>query len=152
LVKIPVSRSEVFRFTSVFQPKKYNYMYSGIVHLHSGLRWIVLGLLIYVIFNAYRTWKGGEGFSAKDKKMNLYALIATHIQVLIGFGLYFTSPKVVFTEGWIKDSIFRFFGMEHILMMVIGAILITIGHSMSKRKEGIAGAKSAFWFYERMRE
>jgi len=122
-------------------------MYSGIVHLHSGLRWIVLGLLIFVIFKAYQAWKSGNGFSDKDKKMNLYALIATHIQILIGFGLYFTSAKVAFTEGWIKNPITRFFGMEHIMMMVIGAILITIGHSMGKRKEGAAGAKSAFWFF-----
>lgn len=122
-------------------------MYSGIVHLHSGLRWILLGLLLYVIFNAYQKWKSGEGFSAKDKKMNLYALILTHSQILIGFYLYFSSTKVSFAEGWMKNPIARFFGMEHIMMMIIGAVLITIGNSMGKKKPGAAGAKSAFWFF-----
>ena len=48
-------------------------MLSGLVHLHSGLRWIVLLLLIYVIFNAYKNWKNGAGFSPADLKMNFYA-------------------------------------------------------------------------------
>jgi len=144
--KIPFSRKGILDLPRFFNQKKIN-MYSGIVHLHSGLRWIVLGLLIYAIFKAYQAWKSGEGFSAKDKKMNLYALMATHIQILIGFYLYVKSAKVSFAEGWIKNPLTRFFGMEHIMMMLIGAILITIGYSIGKRKEGAAGAKVTFWLF-----
>lgn len=118
-------------------------MLKGLVHAHSGLRWVVLGLLLYVIFNAFRTWQSGKGFSAKDLKMNTYAVAATHLQIILGFVLYFMSPRVTFAEGWMKNAASRFFGMEHVVMMLLAAILITIGSVRAKK----VGAKSAFWFF-----
>lgn len=118
-------------------------MLKGLVHAHSGLRWVVLGLLLYVIYNAYRVWKSGEGYSAKDLKMNTYAVVATHFQIILGVVLYFMSPRVTFAEGWMKNAVSRFFGMEHMVMMLLAAILITIGSVRAKK----VGAKSAFWFF-----
>jgi multisubunit Na+/H+ antiporter MnhB subunit len=34
-----------------------------------------------------------------------------------------------------KDSVARFYGVEHILMMIIAVVLLTIGYSKSKRQE-----------------
>ena len=118
-------------------------MYKGLVHAHSGLRWVVLGLLLYVIINSFRAWQSGKGFSAKDLKMNTYAVLATHLQIVLGFVLYFMSPRITFAEGWMKNAVSRFFGIEHVVMMVIAAILITIASSKGKKK----GAKPAFWFF-----
>jgi NADH:ubiquinone oxidoreductase subunit 2 (subunit N) len=101
-----------------------------LVRAHSGLRWVVLGLLIYAIFNALRK----KDFYAKsDRMLNMFAMVSLHIQLVIGLILYFTSSKVSFVEGWMKNQLLRFYGMEHILLMIIAIVLVTIGHAKAKR-------------------
>lgn len=101
---------------------------------HSGWRWIVLILLVAAIVKMHLGWKGKKPFTAGDKKLALFAMIAFHIQFLVGWILYFLSPKVQFVEGWMKDDSLRFYGMEHVLMMTIAMVLITMGYSKSKKK------------------
>ena len=105
---------------------------SGLIHAHSGLRYVVLALLLTAIFKAFSKAEYTEG----SRKINLFALIATHTQVLIGLVLYFTSEKVQFAEGFMGNSFMRFFAVEHIFGMLLAATLITIGHSKSKKAEG----------------
>jgi NADH:ubiquinone oxidoreductase subunit 2 (subunit N) len=101
-----------------------------LVRAHSGLRWVVLGLLVYAIFNALRK----KDFYAKsDRLVNMFAMVSLHIQLVIGLILYFTSVKVSFVEGWMKNQLLRFYGMEHILLMIIAIVLVTIGHAKAKR-------------------
>jgi len=97
-----------------------------LIRAHSGLRWIVLILLLTAIFNALFTRRSGV-YVKKDKMINLFAMITLHIQLLIGLILYFTSPKVSFVEGWMKMKPLRFFGLEHLLLMLIAIIIVTIG-------------------------
>lgn len=108
-------------------------MYNGLLHAHSGLRWIALILIIYAIINAFSGKKSGREFLKKDKMIGLFTLIVFHTQLLIGLYLFFKSPKVAYVEGFMKDSMLRFFGMEHLLMMLIAIALITIGYSKSKK-------------------
>ena len=98
-------------------------MYDGLVHAHSGLRWIVLILLIGAIINAARSKSSGS-YEKKDKMLNLFAMISLHIQLLIGLALYFmnSNDRITYREGWMSNYAERFYGMEHILMMVIGGI------------------------------
>lgn len=107
-------------------------MLSGLSHAHSGLRWVVLGLLLFAIFNAF-TRK--NNFEKKDKMIYLFGMISVHVQLLIGLILYFISSKVSFAEGWMKanDGFFRFYGMEHLLGMIIAITLITIGRKKSDK-------------------
>lgn len=119
-------------------------MYTGLTHAHSGLRWLVLLFLLLAIISAYRAWKGGGSLS----KMPLFALIVTHIQMLIGFVLYFISPYVSFGEGFMKQAVTRFYSVEHITLMLIAIVLITVGHSKAKRKAtDEAKGKTIFTFY-----
>ena len=108
-------------------------MFDILKHAHSGLRWIVLALLIYAIFNAFTKWQSGNSFEEKDRKINLFTMISVHIQILIGFALYFMSDRVQFVAETMKDSVLRFFAVEHLTMMLIAAVLITIGNAMSKK-------------------
>ena len=103
------------------------------IHAHSGLRWVVLFLLIAAIVTAYNNSKKGTPYSKEANKLGLFALIATHIQFLLGLGLYFTSNYVKFESSVMKDSILRFYTVEHSLMMVIAIAFITIGYSKTKR-------------------
>lgn len=105
-------------------------MLSGLQHAHSGLRWIVLCLLVFAIFNAF-TRK--DKFEKKDKMIYLFTMIFMHIQLLIGLGLVFLSDKTSFASGWMKSDMFRFYGMEHLLGMLLAIVLITIGRKKSDK-------------------
>lgn len=106
-------------------------MYSGLVHAHSGLRWIALLLLVVAVVVSISKWQGRSGYTDGNRKLYLFALIAVHTQLLIGLVLYFISPKVNFSL--MSDKIYRFYTVEHTTGMLIAIILITIGYSRSKR-------------------
>jgi len=105
-------------------------------HAHAGWRWIVLILLIFAVVKMNIGWKKkGQEFTEKDRKLALFTMIAFHIQVLVGFVLFFISPKVQFISGMMGNKLLRFFTVEHSVMMLIAMALITIGHAKSKKKE-----------------
>lgn len=119
-------------------------MLNGLVHAHSGLRWVVLILLIWTILSAFLQWQRAENQNSV-KKTAFYALIFTHIQALLGLVLYFTSTKVDFTAEFMKDKVYRFFMVEHATLMLLAIILITVGYSRSKKAANYN--KTIFWFY-----
>jgi len=123
-------------------------MYNGLVHAHSGLRWVVLFLLIYAIFNAFSKKSNGSEWTNKDKKVTLFAMIFTHVQLLIGIVLYFQSQYVQFSDGFMKNPVYRFYTVEHVFTMLVAIALITIGYSKSKRAtESAKKFKSVATFY-----
>jgi hypothetical protein len=85
--------------------------------------------LLLAIFNAFTA----TNYEKKHRLVNLFTMITFHTQLLLGLVLYFTSEKVQFVEGWMKETIYRFYGMEHISGMLLAIIAITIGHSKSKK-------------------
>ena len=118
-----------------------------LAHTHSGLRWIALILLVYAVINAL-TRKGSGEFSKKDKMVNLFAMVTLHVQLVLGLVLYFTSGKVNFGQGWMKEELFRFYGMEHLVGMLAAIALVTIGYSKAKRSEAaIQKHKYTLTFY-----
>ncbi len=110
-------------------------MYNGLLHAHSGLRWILLALIVWAIIKAISGWTGQKEYQKSDRLSALLALIFTHIQLLIGLGLYFMSPKVSFESGVMESSVLRFYTVEHITMMILAIALITFGFSSAKRME-----------------
>src|ERR671913_387218 len=113
-------------------------MYSITLVLHSFFRWMVLLSLIYAICIAYRGWFTGKPFGNHDARARQIAVSLSHLQFTIGIVLYFISPIASyfvrnFSEGiHIRDM--RFFGMEHITMMIIAVALITHGATVSKKR------------------
>ncbi|MBC7936945.1 MAG: hypothetical protein H7Y86_16480 [Rhizobacter sp.] len=107
-------------------------MESGLLHLHNFLRWVVLFFLIISLLQAM-------GKKPGLKKTSLWLLIASHITLLIGLYQYFTSAvgfKLIQSNGFgvvMKDSIMRFWAVEHITGMLIAIILITIARGKAKR-------------------
>lgn len=118
-------------------------MYEGLLHAHSGLRWIVLLLIIINVFNAIGGLGGGKVFSSGDKKLSLFALIFTHLQAVLGLSLYFMSPKVEFGANTMSNSVFRFFTVEHTIMMLIAIVLVTLANRAAKQ----GNVKKVFWLY-----
>ncbi len=112
-------------------------MYNILHGAHSGMRWIALLLLLFAIVNAIRSKSSGN-YLKKDKMVNLFAMITLHIQFLIGIGLMFISPKVAYVDGWMSSDVaggmFRFYGLEHILLMIIAIAVITMGRNKAEKK------------------
>jgi hypothetical protein len=125
-------------------------MITGLIHLHSALRWVVLILLLAAIIDSLvRMYRP---FNETDKKLSLFALISVHTQALIGFLLYFFGekvPNIIANAPLImKDSVNRFWVVEHLAGMLLAAIFITIGYSRAKRmSEKWAKHRMIFVYY-----
>lgn len=108
-------------------------MYHFIQKLHSGWAYLVLLLLVIAVFNSFTGWFSKREFTAKDKRIALFGLIATHIQFVIGFITYFVSPKGLDSLGQMEDGNLRLTALEHPLVNILAIVLITIGWSRHKK-------------------
>lgn len=105
-------------------------METGLLHLHSILRWIILLLLLITLFQAISK-------NAGVKKTSLWLMICAHTMLLIGlyqliagrYGILSGLPDGIIL---MKDKFWRFFWIEHPLMMFIAIMLITIARGKSK--------------------
>ena len=104
-------------------------MYAILIALHSLFRWLVVLSLTYATAVACQGWITKRAFSKYDNLVRHGTATIAHIQLLLGLALYFVSPIVQyflqnFSEGVHQREI-RFFGMEHIFMMLLASIRIT---------------------------
>jgi hypothetical protein len=117
-------------------------METGLLHLHSILRWIILFLLLVCLLQAFSK-------SYTVKKTSLWLLISAHITLILGLYQWFTSElglKLIKNSGFgavMKDSASRFWGVEHITGMLIAIILITVARGKAKA----SNYKAAAWLY-----
>ncbi|TWJ04591.1 hypothetical protein JN11_00303 [Mucilaginibacter frigoritolerans] len=113
-------------------------MYQFILAFHSLLRWLVLTSLLVSIITAYRGWFQYKTYSKRDNLIRMITVIIAHTQLVIGLWLYFISPIVNYFLHNFKDAVhnrqIRFFGIEHITMMITAIILITIGSAKAKKQ------------------
>lgn len=107
--------------------------YSFIQKLHSGWAYLAVLLLLIATINATIGYSTKKEFLPKDKKIALFALIAIHIQLVIGVILYFVSPLGMDSLGQMKDAALRLTSLEHPLLNLIAIVLITIGWSRHKK-------------------
>lgn len=122
--------------------------YKFFLHFHSGFRYIVLVLMLLAIIVSLRGWLGNKPYTEGNRKINLFAMISAHTQLLIGIVLYFLSPFVQFTSAAMSEKTTRYWTMEHLVMMIIAIALITIGHARSKRAiDSAAKHKAIAVFY-----
>jgi len=123
-------------------------MYHFIQKFHSGWAYLALLLLLVAVINSFLGMSSKKEFTPKDRKVALFGLIATHIQLVIGLILYFLSPMGSAAFGLMKDAELRLTSLEHPLINIIAIILITVGWSKHKRTEdSTAKFKSIAIFY-----
>jgi NADH:ubiquinone oxidoreductase subunit 2 (subunit N) len=108
-------------------------MYHFIQEFHKGWAYVALVLLVFTVINSFIGISSQKEFTAKDRKIALFGLIATHIQLLVGLFLYFVSPLGSAVFGQMKDAALRLTSLEHPLTNIIAIALITIGWSKHKK-------------------
>src|SRR5690606_35855899 len=89
------------------------------------------------IINSMLGLAGGKEFKPKDRKIALFALIAVHIQLLVGLVQYVISPYLSLLAGnpgaVMESAPTRLLAMEHPLINIIAIALITVGFSRHKK-------------------
>ena len=113
-------------------------MYTGLLHSHNGLRWLVLLALVVSIILALSGWFGKRNWKKADSIAGLLLVILMDLQFLIGIILYaFVSPitKAAFQNfgAAMKNADLRFYAVEHILLMLIALVLVHIGRAKTKK-------------------
>jgi preprotein translocase subunit SecY len=125
-------------------------MLTGIQHLHGTLRWVVLILMVFSIVKAFSGMSSGRSFGSGDYKRGLFTMISLHVQLLLGFILYFGKgwSSMLGNADAMADTIMRFFSLEHMVTMLLAVVLGTLGHSLAKRAEDdrTKFRRQAIWF------
>ncbi len=104
------------------------------------MAYIVLAVLIFAFINALMGLLSKREFTMhKDLRISLFALILSHIQLLIGLILYFVSANglnALQTSGMGGlNSAARLLAVEHPFVNILALVLITMGWSKHKKKE-----------------
>lgn len=104
--------------------------------LHSYWAYLVLLVVVAATVNSIIGFITKKEFGAKDFRVALFALIVTHIQLLIGIILFVIANNFgeVDMGEIMKNSVLRLKNVEHPLLMVIAIMLLTIGYSKHKTK------------------
>lgn len=112
-----------------------NGMITGLLHLHSSLRYVIVILLLAAIFGALQGVLGKKKFTPGFRKIGLFAMVSTHIQLVLGIVLYFLKDynTLLSTGAYKVSEQIRFFAIEHLAGMLLAIILITLGYSLTKR-------------------
>jgi len=107
--------------------------YSFFLHLHSGFRYVVFLLVLLAIASAWVRWLGKQPYSEDQPKIEPICSDLNAYALLYGLILYFLSPLVQFGSQTMKQPDTRYWTVEHLTAMIIAIILVTIGHSKSKK-------------------
>ncbi|MCR9154325.1 MAG: hypothetical protein ACPGVV_00960 [Croceimicrobium sp.] len=113
-------------------------MLTGLQHLHSSIPYLFLPLILIAIVVFWVKSFGQSAFGKTDKRLALITLILSHLQLVFGLLLYFIGPKgfaYTSVSGFMKDAVLRLYAVEHISVMLIAIVLITVGYSRAKRQE-----------------
>ena len=105
-------------------------METGLLHLHSILRWIILLFLLLALFQAFAKRPG-------IRSSSLFLMICAHLMFLIGIyqllnGRYGVLKGLPEGVELMKNSFYRFYWVEHPLMMFLAIVLITIARGKAK--------------------
>jgi hypothetical protein len=111
-------------------------MYNGLLHLHSGLRWIILLLLLVAIFNSINK---NKPFTSGHRRTALFLMISADLMLLVGLYQWFVGDwglKSIQQNGMgtvMKNATLRFYAIEHLTAMLIAIILIHVGYAAAKK-------------------
>ena len=115
--------------------------------LHSITRYLVLIALLGVIIQSLTGMLQSKPYGNLENKAGLWLFIFTHTQLLLGLILYFISPVVVFSGNSMKDSVARYWLVEHSIMMLLAVVFITLARITAKKLSSDAARHKRLFIY-----
>ena len=112
--------------------------YEIALFVHSYLRWIVVITGLLLCIRSFTAWRSERNWEQVDERLHVALVAAFDTQFTIGLLLYvFLSPLpwAFFADlsNNIKEPTLRFFGMEHVIAMLVATAIVHVGRVQSKR-------------------
>jgi hypothetical protein len=107
--------------------------------VHSYWAYLVLAVLLLAVLKAIAGLVSKKEYDPTMFRVGLFTLIVSHIQLLIGIVLYFTSERLSLWSDLgigevMKTAVHRLYLVEHPTVNILAVALITIGYSKHKKK------------------
>lgn len=116
-----------------------------LVFVHSLLRYGVLLSVAAAGLLHLRGWLAQRPLLNGERNISVWAVILCHTQLVVGLVLYLMNWN---TYSHMSGTVGRFWKMEHIGVMIIAIMLVTIGRASSRRaKEESARQKRIAIYY-----
>lgn len=121
-----------------------NSIYSITLFLHSWNRWLILVAGIIIIAAAIKGLSSKSEYSSFQRKWSLVFISSLHLQLLIGLLMYFfVSPLTLLAlsdfGAAMKDSVLRFWAVEHAFVNIIAIAIAQTGSILVKRRTDSSG-------------
>ncbi len=113
-------------------------LYTLPLFAHSYLRWLVLALALIVLGRALAGFAQARDWARGDERLHAAFVGVVDLQFTLGVWLYLVSSPIshaFFADvgGSMKQTLLRFFGLEHPVGMLLAVALVHIGRTRSKR-------------------
>ena len=117
--------------------------------IHSILRYLVLILTLIVAVQSLIGMLGKKEFSATNRKMALFMMIACDIQLLAGLAVFYLYGHILMLKKGIamETHASRFYTIEHPIGMILGIVLVHMGYNLTKKvMDSDKKLKRLFWY------
>lgn len=110
-------------------------MGTGLLHLHNALRWVIVIAGLVAVVKAILNASARKPY---QKGPGTVFVAALHVELLVGLILYFgvSGLAAAFRAdpgASMKIAALRFFGVEHLVLMLSAVIVATIGGARARR-------------------
>ena len=107
--------------------------------IHSYWAYLILVVLILAVLKSFCGYFAKKDYDANAFRLSLFTLIVSHIQLLIGLLLYFTSARFGLWSDLgagevMRNADIRLYLVEHPTINILAVALITVGYSKHKKK------------------
>jgi hypothetical protein len=125
-------------------------LYGTVLFVHSLLRWVILPAALVVCVRSFLAARQGRPWGQADERLQVVLVSALDLQFLLGILLYgLLSPfsRAFFDDFRLgmEDPVVRFFGLEHVLAMVVAITVVHVGRARSKRIAEAARRHRVVW-------
>jgi hypothetical protein len=112
--------------------------YAFVLYCHSYLRWVVVLLALAVIARSVAGAASAREWTRGDERLHVALVATVDTQFLLGAWLLVIASPIsaaFFADIGVgmRQSLLRFFGLEHPLGMLIAVSLVHVGRTRSKK-------------------
>lgn len=109
-------------------------MYGIVLTLHSLLRWAVLITGILAASRGITGWRARRPWTLADERAGFWFTLTLDLQFLLGLLLYAVLSPLTWAAfhdfgGAMRDTVLRFWAVEHVFGMLVGIALVHIGRA-----------------------
>lgn len=110
-------------------------MENALFHSHSGIRYLIFLALLVLLAKSILNILGKKDWGKSERTISTVLLALTHTQVLLGLIMYFFVYDYYLLIGDMSNADARWKSVEHLLAMLVFALLVTLLHVGNKKAQ-----------------